>query len=88
VTRWIQVATIDEEGYPMIQPIWFIYDNESSKIYIATQKMKSQNIRRNPDKIYFSIDDENFPYKGVKGRAIAKISEDIQKNLPLYIRYL
>jgi len=21
----IQIATIEEEGYPMIQPIWFIY---------------------------------------------------------------
>jgi uncharacterized pyridoxamine 5'-phosphate oxidase family protein len=90
----IQIGTIDEEGYPMIQPIWFIYDKESSKIYIATQKItkKFQNIRRNPDKIYFSIDDENFPYKGVKGRAVAKISEDIQKNLPIVqkinIKYL
>jgi len=89
----IQIATIDEEGYPMIQPIWFIYDKESSKIYISTQKMyKFQNIRRNPDKIYFSIDDENFPYKGVKGRAVARISEDIQKNLPIVekimIKYL
>jgi len=74
----VQIATIDEEGYPMIQPIWFIYDKESSKIYIGTQKMtKFQNIRRNPDKIYFSIADENFPYKGVKGRAVAKISEEI-----------
>jgi uncharacterized pyridoxamine 5'-phosphate oxidase family protein len=90
----IQIGTIDEEGYPMIQPIWFIYDKGSSKIYIATQKItkKFQNIRRNPDKIYFSIDDENFPYKGVKGRAVAKISEDIQKNLPIVqkinIKYL
>ena len=90
----LQIATIDEEGYPMIQPIWFIYDKESSKIYIATQKItkKFQNIRRNPDKIYFSIDDENFPYKGVKGRAVAKISEGIQKNLPIVqkinIKYL
>ena len=90
----IQIATIDEEGCPMIQPIWFIYDKESSKIYIATQKMtkKFQNIRRNPDKIYFSIDDENFPYKGVKRRAVAKISEDMQKNLPIVekinIKYL
>jgi general stress protein 26 len=89
----IQNFPLDEEGYPMIQPIWFIYDNESSKIYIATQKTtKFQNIRRNPDKIYFSIDDENFPYKGVKGRAVAKISEDIQKNLPIVekinIKYL
>jgi uncharacterized pyridoxamine 5'-phosphate oxidase family protein len=90
----IQLATIDEEGYPMIQPIWFIYDNESNKIYIATQKTtkKFQNIRTNPGKIYFSIDDENFPFKGVKGRAVGKISEDIQKNLPIVekinIKYL
>jgi hypothetical protein len=32
---------------------------------------------RIPDKVYFSIDDENFPYNGVKGRAIATSSEDI-----------
>ena len=81
----IQIATIDEEEYPIIQPTWFLYDNESAKIYIGTQKMtrKVQNIRRNPDKIYFSIDDENYPYKGVKGRADARISEDIQKNLSI-----
>ena len=92
----MQIATIDEEGYPMIQPIWFLYDDnkESGRIYTATQKMtkKFHNIRRNPDKIYFSIDDDNYPYKGVKGRAVAKISEDIQKNLPIVekinIKYL
>jgi general stress protein 26 len=74
----VTIATIDEEGYPMIQPIWFIYDKESSKIYIVTQKMtkKFQNIRRNPDKIYFSIDDENFPYKGVMSIDDGKSSSD------------
>jgi len=90
----IQIATIDEDGYPMIQPIWFLFNKESDKIYIATQKMtkKVQNIRRNPDKIYFSIDDNNYPYKGVKGRAVAKISEDVQANLSIVekinIKYL
>ena len=90
----MQIATIDEEAYPMIQPTWFLYDNKESKIYTATQKTakKVQNIRRNPDKIYFSIDDENYPYKGVKGRAVATISENIQKNLPIVekinIKYL
>jgi general stress protein 26 len=81
----IQIATIDEEGYPMIQPTWFLYDNDSGKIYIGTAKMtkKVQNIQRNPTKIYFSIAEENYPYKGVKGRAVARISEDIQKNLPI-----
>jgi general stress protein 26 len=84
----IQTASIDEEGYPMIQPMWFLYDKESGKIYTCTPKTakKVQNIRRNPDKMYFSIDDENYPYKGVKGRAVATISEDIQKNLPIWKR--
>jgi general stress protein 26 len=79
----IQIASIDDEGYPIIQPTWFLYDNDSGKLYTGTSKMtrKVQNIQRNPDKIYFSIDDENFPYQGVKGRATATISEDIQKNL-------
>jgi len=90
----LQLATIDEEGYPIIQPIWFLYDKESNKIYVATQKItkKAQNIYRNPDKLYFSIDDGNLPYKGVKGRGAARISEDIDWNIPivekLNIKYL
>jgi hypothetical protein len=44
-------------------------------------RRKVQNILTNPDKIYFSIDDESYPYRGVKGKAIALISEDTQKNL-------
>ena len=79
----IQLATIDEEGYPIIQPVWFYYDKDTGKLYTGTQKMtkKVQNLLRNPDKLYFSIDDENYPYKGVKGRGVARISEDMQKNL-------
>ncbi|HKG88655.1 MAG TPA: pyridoxamine 5'-phosphate oxidase family protein [Nitrososphaeraceae archaeon] len=90
----IQIATIDEEGYPVIQPTWFIYDKESDKIYTGTSKTtkKVQNIKKNPGKIYFSIDEENYPYKGVKGRGVARISEDIQKNLSIMekinIKYL
>jgi uncharacterized pyridoxamine 5'-phosphate oxidase family protein len=90
----LQLATIDEEGFPNIQPIWFLYDKEIGKMYVSTQKMtkKAHNIYRNPDKIYFSIDDENFPYKGVKGKAVARISEDIDWNIPIVekinIKYL
>jgi len=81
----IQIATIDEDGYPIIQPVWFYYDKDSGKIYTGTQKMtrKVQNLKRNPDKIYFSIDDENFPYKGVKGKGVAIISEDREKVLKI-----
>jgi len=81
----IQLATIDEDGYPSIQPLWFLYDEESGKIYISTQNntRKIYNLNKTSDKIYFSIDDETFPYRGVKGRGIAKISEDIDTNIPI-----
>ena len=84
----LQLATIDDEGYPNIQPVWFYFDKDSEKIYVGTQKTtkKIQNIQRNPDKIYFSIDDENFPYKGVKGRAVASLSDDISKNMKIVER--
>jgi general stress protein 26 len=90
----MQLATIDEQGYPLVHPVWFLYDKEADKIFTGTQKAtkKVQSIRKNPDRVYFSIDDENYPYKGVKGRATARISEDIEKNLPIIekisIKYL
>ena len=90
----MQFATVDEDGYPSIQPIWFLFDKESGKIYISTQKTtrKARNLYKNSDKVYFSIDDERFPYKGVKGRGVARISEDIDWNRPiiekLIIKYL
>jgi general stress protein 26 len=77
------LASIDEKGDPNIQPIWFNYDNKLQKIYIMTPKMskKVQNIKSKP-RVYFSIDDENFPYKGIKGKGFATIVEDIKKTIP------
>ena len=40
----MHIASIDEEGYPMIQPIWFDYDKESGKIHKSNrQKVWSVN---------------------------------------------
>lgn len=76
----LQLATIDENGDPNIQPVWFDYEKDSEKLHVMTSKMsnKVRNIRSKSN-VYFSIDDENFPYKGVKGKAIARIIEDHQK---------
>ena len=81
----MQLATVDEEGYPIVQPIWFLHDRNTGKIYSGTRKVtrKIANIKRNPDKVYFSIDDENFPYKGVKGRADARVIEGPNNVLPI-----
>jgi nitroimidazol reductase NimA-like FMN-containing flavoprotein (pyridoxamine 5'-phosphate oxidase superfamily) len=73
----LQMATIDEQGEPNIQPVWFYYDKNREKLLITTSKLakKVQNLRNKPI-LYFSIDDENFPYKGVKGKGSMTIIAD------------
>ena len=80
----LQLATINEQGNPNIQPVWFYYDKAEEKLLIATSKSakKTQNIR-NRSTIYFSIDDENPPVKRVKGGGIATIIEDPKIVIPL-----
>jgi len=61
-------GTVDKNGEPFIHPVWFLYENE--KLYVETSKTskKVQNILHKTT-IYFCIDDENLPYRGVRGRA-------------------
>lgn len=72
-----QIGTIDDGGYANIQLVWFNYDKRSEKFLIVTPKTsrKIKNLREKPH-VYFSIDDESFPYKGVKGRGTAAVVED------------
>jgi general stress protein 26 len=60
----LQLGTVDDEGDPNIQPVWFDYDKDRKKLLIVTPKIarKVENLRSNPN-VYFSIDDEKFPYK-------------------------
>jgi general stress protein 26 len=81
----LQLATIDEMGDPNIQPIWFYYHKgNKKKLLIMTYKTskKVQNIRKKSN-VYFSIDDENFPYKGVKGKGTVTIIEDPKRVMPI-----
>ena len=73
----LQISTIDEKGEPNIQPVWFYYDKNREKLLVTTAKIskKTKNLRNKPI-LYFSIDDENFPYKGVKGKGSVTIVED------------
>jgi PPOX class probable F420-dependent enzyme len=80
----LQIGTIDNEGDPNIQPVWFDYDKGRDKLLIITPKAakKVRNLRSKPN-VYFSVDDENFPYKGVKGKGTAAIIEDPKRTVPL-----
>jgi PPOX class probable F420-dependent enzyme len=80
----VQLATIDEMGDPNIQPVWFYYDKNANELYAMTNKAakKIRNIRSRPT-IYFSIDDDNFPYKGVKGKGTVTVQEGPKEITPM-----
>jgi len=79
----LQIATIDEQGEPNIQPVWFYHDKDRERLMVTTSKSakKTQNLRSKPT-VYFSIDDENLPYKGVKGKGFVTIVEDSDRVVP------
>jgi nitroimidazol reductase NimA-like FMN-containing flavoprotein (pyridoxamine 5'-phosphate oxidase superfamily) len=78
----LQMSTIDEKGEPNIQPVWFYYDKNREQLLVTTAKIskKTKNLRNKPI-LYFSIDDENFPYKGVKGKGSVTIVEDPNRTI-------
>ena len=80
----VHISTLDEKGEPNIHPTWYYFDNNNDKIYIESGKdsRKTQNLRRT-NIIYYCVDDDNIPYKGVRGKGIVRISEDVNYNLPI-----
>ena len=80
----VHISTLDEKGEPNIHPTWYHFDSENDRIYIESGKVsrKTQNLRRN-NIIYYCIDDDNIPYKGVRGKGTVRISEDVNYNLPI-----
>jgi nitroimidazol reductase NimA-like FMN-containing flavoprotein (pyridoxamine 5'-phosphate oxidase superfamily) len=89
----LQIGTTDDKGDPNIHPVWFNYDKDREKFLIitpiATKKIK--NLLNKPN-VYFSVDDANFPYKGVKGKGTATVVEDPIRTVPetkkIYMKYL
>lgn len=80
-----RLATVDNKhGGPNIHPVWFYYEPQYNKIYINTNddSKKAANIRKRSS-IYFCIDDEAMPVKGVKGKGRAKILKNPNDNLPI-----
>lgn len=76
------LGTIDDKGEPNVHPVWYYYEDE--KLYVETSKTskKIKNVQNNHT-VYFCIDDETIPYKGVRGKGLAKIHTNVNHNLPI-----
>ena len=85
----IRLGVIDEKGEPNVIPLAYYFDNTSNKIYINTLKTtKKVHNLRNKNIIAFCIDDPNPPFKGVRGKGVVKIHEDINHNIPIAKKFI
>jgi len=100
----MMLGTIDAAGNTSVHPVWYYFDPQSLKLYMFTDRKsaKASNIRRK-NAVYFDVDDDRFPYKGVRGRGRATEVADrttalsfmekilaryIKPNHPLSSRYM
>ena len=79
----IHIGLIDD-GEPKVIPLVYYFDDTSNKFYITTPKTskKVQDLRKK-NIIAYCIDDPSPPLKGVRGKAVVKIHEDINHNIPI-----
>ena len=71
----IRLAFVDSNNEPAVISLWYTYMN--GKIFCATQKSAKivQYLEENPI-CGFEIAADSPPYKGVRGKGIARILED------------
>jgi nitroimidazol reductase NimA-like FMN-containing flavoprotein (pyridoxamine 5'-phosphate oxidase superfamily) len=78
----LRLGTIDSKDHPMIHPVWFQYSN--NKLYLFSNKdaRKVRNIRGKKT-VYFSVDTDALPNKGVRGKGTATILNDVGKSVSI-----
>lgn len=66
------LGTTNADGTPMIHPVWFYFDPSTTRLYFYTEPAlrKARNIAAR-SQVYFDVDSDKWPYKGVKGKGHA-----------------
>jgi hypothetical protein len=85
----LRMGFIDEKGEPNVTPTGYYFDEIKNRIYVTTPKAakKVQSLNNN-NIIGFCIDSPTPPYKGVKGKGMAVIHEDIAYNKDIIKKFV
>jgi nitroimidazol reductase NimA-like FMN-containing flavoprotein (pyridoxamine 5'-phosphate oxidase superfamily) len=83
------LGTSDVDGSPMIHPVWYYFDSAKTKLYFYTEPTlkKATNIKQR-SRVYFDVDSDVWPYKGVKGKGRARMLTAKSETLPLASKIL
>jgi len=73
-THIAHLVTIDQKGYPLITPIWYLYKNKEFYIMSMMDSHKIRNLISNPN-VALSIANEERPYKYIALQGDAELVE-------------
>ena len=69
------LATIDDDGFPQLTEVWFLYDEGDLKVSVNTTRAKLRNLEQRPQCSLLVLDLNN-PYRYLEVRGNAKIEPD------------
>ncbi len=74
------LGTTNADGTPIVHPVWYYFDNVRTKLYFYTEPAlrKAVNVKAR-SQVYFDVDSDRWPYKGVKGRGWARMLTEKRK---------
>jgi hypothetical protein len=73
----VRLGLVDERGYPVIYPMWFVFKDDRFWMCTARNSRKARLLRASPH-AYFSVDigEAGRAPRGVRGRAEATLHDD------------
>jgi PPOX class probable F420-dependent enzyme len=71
------LATIDDDGFPQLTEVWFLYEDDRLKVSINTSRAKARFLEKRPECSLMLLDLQNpYRYLEVRGRARVEPDED------------
>jgi PPOX class probable F420-dependent enzyme len=81
----LQVATLGNDGFPHVAPMWFVLDDDTIVFRSFTKSQKMVNLRRNPKLTVLAEDGLDYhELRGVMIKGTARLSADRDHVLSIY----
>lgn len=85
--RVARLATASPDGEPHVAPVWFDVDGEELVVHTLPHSVKTRNLEAT-GRFAITVDDDEWPYRGVILRGSARIAEPDAFDVDAWIRRL
>ncbi|MGI8855280.1 MAG: PPOX class F420-dependent oxidoreductase [Thermomicrobiales bacterium] len=82
------LGTTNEDGAPLLTPIWYARDGDELWLVLSPDGPKTRNMRRDPRVTFLIMDESGYTYVAIRGTACLESGEEGAKPREMAIRYL